>query len=378
MAIKKIQIIPPDGGYVDVLHPETSASQVLFTDGKTAESKIGDLGGYGVASGTNTYAVTLGGIASLVDGLSVKIKFTNANTGASTLNINSLGAKTILKSNGNALASGNIKAGQICNLVYNGTNFQLLGEGGEYGTATASDVLSGKTIGTDAGLVTGTIPSKGVATITPSTTNQVISAGQYLSGDQTILGDADLIASNIKDMVSIFGVTGNFKGSGIKRIIPIDLQNVNNSSPTDTTYVYNLTEACIPENTFVVLQPRRHFNITMVKLVSVEANAITFSKLSSSYYWMRGIAFVVEFNPGAIKSKQVIDLPWSSGILSVNISSVDPAKTIVLTGCMYESSSNGNMYFTGTGYVNSSTTALLTHDSAGTSFTGVSQIIEFY
>lgn len=29
MAIKKIQIIPPDGGYVDVLHPETSASQVI-------------------------------------------------------------------------------------------------------------------------------------------------------------------------------------------------------------------------------------------------------------------------------------------------------------------------------------------------------------
>lgn len=29
MANKKIQIIPPDGGYVDVLHPETTASQVI-------------------------------------------------------------------------------------------------------------------------------------------------------------------------------------------------------------------------------------------------------------------------------------------------------------------------------------------------------------
>jgi len=98
---------------------------------------INDLGAYAVASGTNTYAVTIAGY-TLEEGKTVKIKFTNANTSASTLNINSLGAKAIKKSNGNDLSSGNIKAGQICNLVYTGSVFQLLGEGGEYGTATTT------------------------------------------------------------------------------------------------------------------------------------------------------------------------------------------------------------------------------------------------
>lgn len=164
---------------------------------------------YATASGTNTYTVTISGITAYTEGLSVKIKFTNANTGASTLNINSLGAKSIVKSNGNALSSGNIKAGQICHLVYTGSVFQLLGEGGEYGTAQPNHVLEGYTIGTETGLVNGTIPSKGAATITPSTADQTIDSGQYLSGVQTIAGDANLISSNIKSGVSIFGVAGN-------------------------------------------------------------------------------------------------------------------------------------------------------------------------
>ncbi len=47
---------------------------------------------------------------------------------------------------------------------------------------------------------------------TPGTDNQYISSGTYCSGQQTIEGDSDLVASNIKSGVSIFGVTGSFKG----------------------------------------------------------------------------------------------------------------------------------------------------------------------
>jgi parallel beta-helix repeat protein len=166
---------------------------------------------FAVASGTNTYTVTIDGITELVEGLSVKVKFTNANTGASTLNINSLGAKAIKKGNGNDLVAGNIKAGQICHLVYTGVNFQLLGEGGEYGTAQAQHVLAGYTIGTDDGLVSGTIPSKSAQTYTPGTSNQTITSGQYLTGNQTILGSSNLKAENIKSGVSLFGVTGSLK-----------------------------------------------------------------------------------------------------------------------------------------------------------------------
>ena len=45
-------------------------------------------------------------------------------------------------------------------------------------------------------------------TITPGTTAQTIAAGQYLTGAQTIAGDANLIGQNIKAGVSIFNVDG--------------------------------------------------------------------------------------------------------------------------------------------------------------------------
>lgn len=79
-------------------------------------------------------------------------------------------------------------------------------------TAVAADMLSGKTAYVNGTKITGTIASKGVATITPGTSNQTIAAGQYLSGIQTILGDTDLIAANIKNGIDIFGVVGTMLG----------------------------------------------------------------------------------------------------------------------------------------------------------------------
>ena len=61
-------------------------------------------------------------------------------------------------------------------------------------------------------IVNGIVASKSAATITPTTTAQTISAGQYLSGAQTIAGDANLVAGNIAQGVSIFGVQGSHVG----------------------------------------------------------------------------------------------------------------------------------------------------------------------
>lgn len=57
------------------------------------------------------------------------------------------------------------------------------------------------------------VTKKAAATYTPKTSDQSIAASQYLSGAQTIKGDANLVAGNIKSGVSIFGVTGNYAGS---------------------------------------------------------------------------------------------------------------------------------------------------------------------
>lgn len=55
------------------------------------------------------------------------------------------------------------------------------------------------------------VPRKAAATITPGTANQTISANQYLTGTQTIKGDGNLSAGNIKKGVSIFGVIGTLE-----------------------------------------------------------------------------------------------------------------------------------------------------------------------
>lgn len=58
------------------------------------------------------------------------------------------------------------------------------------------------------------VTKKAAATYIPSTSDQTIANGQYLNGTQTIKGDSNLIAANIKSGVSIFGVAGSYTGSG--------------------------------------------------------------------------------------------------------------------------------------------------------------------
>ena len=58
------------------------------------------------------------------------------------------------------------------------------------------------------------VTKKSAATYTPGTSDQSIASGQYLSGAQTIKGDVNLVAGNIKSGVSIFGVTGTYAGGG--------------------------------------------------------------------------------------------------------------------------------------------------------------------
>lgn len=59
------------------------------------------------------------------------------------------------------------------------------------------------------------LTTQGAQTITPGTSNKTIASGRYLTGTQTIKGDANLVAANIKKGVSIFGVAGSNEGEDI-------------------------------------------------------------------------------------------------------------------------------------------------------------------
>lgn len=100
-----------------------------------------------VAGGTDTYTATPSGPAvTSYTGLSVKVAFTNANTGPATLNLNGVGASPITKDGTTALVAGDIPAGSLWNLSYVGTNFQLSGlTNAAAGTLRGSTLASGVT-----------------------------------------------------------------------------------------------------------------------------------------------------------------------------------------------------------------------------------------
>ena len=76
------------------------------------------------------------------------------------------------------------------------------------------DALSSVTVEAISNTYIGSsVTKKSAATYTPGTSDQSIASGQYLNGTQTIKGDSNLTAANIKSGVKIFNVTGSYAGS---------------------------------------------------------------------------------------------------------------------------------------------------------------------
>lgn len=77
-------------------------------------------------SGTDVVTATAAvGMTAYVTGQRFTLVAAGTNTGAVTLNINSIGAKAVTKNGTTALAAGDIASGQAIEVVYDGTQFQL-------------------------------------------------------------------------------------------------------------------------------------------------------------------------------------------------------------------------------------------------------------
>lgn len=173
-------------------------------------------------------------------GTRVTVKFHAAANVISTLKINNEAAGGIKKPDGADWTK--IKAG-VYTLVFDGANFILQGEGGEYGTAGPAETLSGFTVGTENGVEngtlaltgdagagdvllnktfyntnakskgTGTMPNRGsVGTINLTTegAEYVIPAGYHNGLGKVKAVISGLIASVIKAGVTVGGIAGTF------------------------------------------------------------------------------------------------------------------------------------------------------------------------
>ena len=83
-------------------------------------------------------------------------------------------------------------------------------------TVSAGYVSSG-TAGNSSVSLTASVTTKGATTYTPTTSDQTIASGTYLTGAQTISGDANLKAQYIASGVSIFGVAGSLSAATISQ-----------------------------------------------------------------------------------------------------------------------------------------------------------------
>jgi hypothetical protein len=112
------------------------------------------------------------------------------NTGAVTVNINAIGAKSVKKTDGSALVSGDILTGAAVQIMYDGTNFQLLSDRNGTNETVGNLTVTGTTTAT--GLITANGGVSGalngsLGATTPSTVvATTITAKGATSGSTTI------------------------------------------------------------------------------------------------------------------------------------------------------------------------------------------------
>ena len=79
--------------------------------------------------------------ASLTAGLGIRIAAAGTNSGTTTLNLNGLGAVNVVRGTGVALAAGDITAGEVLHLVYDGAHWQIANfSGGGAGSVTNNTI----------------------------------------------------------------------------------------------------------------------------------------------------------------------------------------------------------------------------------------------
>ena len=116
---------------VDTATTDIATAQTDITAQKTGSYH------YVVTTGSaDAYVAATPALAAYAAGNLIVMKANFTNTGAATINLNGLGAKSIKKNDGaTALSANDIVSGQIVVLRYDGTNFQMLSPVGTPATA---------------------------------------------------------------------------------------------------------------------------------------------------------------------------------------------------------------------------------------------------
>lgn len=169
------------------------------------------------AGGTTTYTLTPSpAITAYATGQEFVIKMNATNTGASTINVSALGAKSLTKGGATALASGDLLIDAVYKIVYDGTQFQVSGISGV--TASSTDSFTNKTI-TDS---TNNVMAKSLKSATTTVDVSAATApssGQVLTATGTTTATWQTPASGLSSKIiaatrDMTAATGNVSYTG--------------------------------------------------------------------------------------------------------------------------------------------------------------------
>lgn len=210
------------------------------------------------AVGTDAYAITPSpAITAYAAGQQFTFKAGTANTGAASLNVNALGAKTIKKLVSVDLATGDILLNQVITVVYDGTNMQIISTvptvtslfSNGITTKNVSDASTTQTIAHGLGIT----PKKiSLTAYGPSNTTQAaveLSTGAYDGTHNSrisayaanAVSPVAVVYGSSADSIALMNANNDPTSVGSTGIVTVDATNINivwtkNGSPTSNVF----------------------------------------------------------------------------------------------------------------------------------------------
>ena len=184
-------------------------------------------------AGTNTITASVTGLAAYATGSEFGFIPANTNTGATTLNINSIGAKSIF-SGGAALTGGEIRSGVPIRVQYDGTQFNILGRAKRFVSA-AQTITAAGSLTLAHGL--GAVPTMIAMQLTCTSTDAGYSVNDVLWVDPSADGINGRGVSVVPDSTNLnirYGADGG--GGGLTTFDALNKTNGGGTALTNTKW----------------------------------------------------------------------------------------------------------------------------------------------
>ena len=170
-----------------------------------------DVGGVNALAGTVPGATALAG---LLGQQLVMLACRRTNTGATTLNVNGLGAVAVVNPDGSALQAGQIAGGGLVVLVYDGTRFELVSPVSPFSAPPVTSVVGQTGAVTAAQIIAAGVAAQGGNSAIAFDVQDAVNAHEAVALDQftSLLDDSGWCAGP-DGLIEQWGVGGTSGGS---------------------------------------------------------------------------------------------------------------------------------------------------------------------